>query len=94
LSVLAASYHRDNHGNRAAIDILSAEPALAESLARKAGARYVLLCWATPGDAFFWTYLSPNGLAAQLEQGKIPDWLRERTDKNAVMHVYEIKPPE
>jgi hypothetical protein len=38
LKVLAAPYHRNNHGNRAAIDILRAPPALAESLAHKSGA--------------------------------------------------------
>ncbi|WP_374544483.1 hypothetical protein [Rhodoblastus sp.] len=93
LSVVAAGYHRGEHGNRAVIDIFRAEPAQAESLARHAGAKYILLCWATPGDAYWWKYLSPSGLAAQLEEGKAPNWLRELTAKDAVMHVFEVRPP-
>jgi hypothetical protein len=93
LSVLAAGYHRASRGNRAAIDILRAEPALAESLARKAGAKYVLLCWATPADLAWWKALAPEGLAAQVAQGRVPAWLRPLSAPDAPFHAYEILPP-
>jgi hypothetical protein len=93
LSVLAAGYHRASRGNRAAIDILRAEPALAESLARKAGAKYVLLCWAAPADLAWWKALAPEGLAAQAIQGRVPAWLRPLSAPDAPVHAYEILPP-
>ncbi len=92
MSVLAAPYHRDNHGNRAALDILRSKPALAESLARKAGAQYVLLCWANAPDISAYKAMGPDGLAAQLSQGKVPRWLRPVKTEGTIFHAYEILP--
>ena len=89
LSVMAAPYHRDNHGNRAALDILFAPPDQAEKLAREAGARYVILCW-TPGSEPPWQAFSPEGLATQITQGSVPGWLRPMEIKGTPTHVYEI----
>ncbi len=93
LTVLAASYHRNNHGNRAALDILRAAPALAESLARKAGAKYLFLCYTTPADLEGLKSLSPDGLAAQVAQGKVPGWLRPLNVPATIIHAYQIMPP-
>ena len=93
LSVLAAPYHRNNHGNRAALDILRSKPALAETLARQAGAKYVLLCWANPADLAFYKAMGPDGLAAQISQGKIPGWLRVLKVEGTIFHVFEVLPP-
>jgi hypothetical protein len=89
LSVLAAPYHRNNHGNRAALDILFAPPDQAENFAREAGARYLILCW-TPGAAPPWQAFSPEGLATQITRGSVPGWLRPVEIKDTPLHVYEI----
>jgi hypothetical protein len=93
LSVLAGPYHRDNHGNRAVLDILSAPPALAEKLTRKAGARYVILCWARPGDVAILKAMGADGLGVQLSQGLVPGWLRPVKIDNTPFHVYEVAAP-
>jgi hypothetical protein len=92
LSVLAAPYHRNNLGNRAALDILRAEPPLAESLTRKAGAKYVLLCWGNAADAAALKALGPEALAAKLSQGQVPGWLRPLKIEASIFHVYAVMP--
>ncbi len=93
LSVLAAPYHRDNHGNRLALDILRGAPALAESLARKANAKYVLLCWDAPAERAALRAMGPDALAAQISDGKIPGWLRPLKVDGTIYHAFEIMPP-
>jgi hypothetical protein len=93
LSVLAAPYHRNNHGNRAALDILRSRPALAETFVRKAGAKYVLLCWANAADLASYQAMGPDGLAAQISQGRIPGWLRPIKLEGTIFHAYEVMPP-
>jgi hypothetical protein len=93
LSVLAAPYHRNNAGNRAALDILRAPPALAEDLARRASARYILLCWMKPSDGAALREMAPDGLAAELSRGSVPGWLRPLRIDATPFNVYEVMPP-
>jgi hypothetical protein len=93
VSVLGAPYHRNNHGNRAALDILRSRPAVAENLARKARAKYVLLCWGTPADVAADRAMGPDGLAAQLSQNKVPGWLRRLNVDGTIFRAYEILQP-
>ncbi|MBB4199228.1 hypothetical protein CCR94_20975 [Rhodoblastus sphagnicola] len=93
MRALAAPYHRNNAGNLAALNILRAAPPQAEILARKAGVDYVLLCWATPADAAALRALSPDGLAARVEDGEIPGWLREVSPEGAPARLYQVLPP-
>lgn len=93
LSVLAGPYHRDNHGNRAALDILRASPALAESLVHKAGAKYVLLCWAKSADEAALRGLAPDGLGAELARGNTPVWLRPLKIAGTPFHAFQVMPP-
>jgi hypothetical protein len=92
LSVMAGPYHRANHGNRGALDILFAPPPQAERLARDAGARYVILCWDRPGLAASWKARSPDGLAARIVAGAVPDWLRPVEVSAPLVHVFEVAP--
>ncbi len=92
MSALAAPYHRNNAGNLAALNILRAPPAQAEILARKAGVQYVLLCWATPADFASLRAMAADGLAAKIEQGAPPDWLREVSPKAAPVRLYQVLP--
>jgi hypothetical protein len=93
LSVLAAPYHRNNHGNRAALDILRSPPALAESLARKAGARYVMVCAGAPADSAWYRSLGADSLAASLAEGKAPSWLRPVAVTATPIRVFAVLPP-
>jgi hypothetical protein len=93
LSVSAAPYHRNNHGNRAALDILRSAPALAESLARKAGAAYVLLCWNAPADVAAYKAMGADSLAARIVAGQAPGWLRALPVTGTPLHVFTVTPP-
>lgn len=90
LSALASPYHRNNHGNRAALDILFAKPDEAETFARAAGVRYVILCWDRPDAAASWTQWGPGGLAEQIIEGAVPRWLRPIPVENTPARVFEI----
>jgi hypothetical protein len=93
LNVLAAPYHRNNHGNRAALDILREPPALAESLARKAGARYVMICAEAPADSAWYRSLGADSLAARLTADKAPSWLRPVPVAGTPIRVFAVLPP-
>lgn len=93
LTVLAAPYHRNNHGNRAALDILRSPSALAESLARKAGALYVMVCAQTAADAAWHRALGADSLAADLIEDKTPSWLRPVPVAGTSMRVFAVLPP-
>jgi hypothetical protein len=92
LNVLAAPYHRNNHGNRAALDILRNPPALAESLARKAGALYVMVCAETPADSAWYRSLGPDNLAADLAEDRPPMWLRPVPVAGTPIKVFAVLP--
>lgn len=89
-SVLGAPYHRNNHGNRVVIDGFSAEGADAERIVTSAGARYVALC---PGQvqAEALTSRNPNGLAAQLLAGRVPEWLEKVDVPSTPYLIYAVK---
>ena len=71
-SVLAGPYHRNNAGNRAAIELfLAADPADAM---RKAGVRYVVSC-AGASTVRPLIARAPEGLAARLDRGEAIPWL-------------------
>ena len=73
--VFAAPFHRNEHGNRLALDTFRAEPAAAESMVRGSGTRYIAFC---PGinDMELYRDVAPRGLGAQLDQGNVPGWLK------------------
>ena len=74
LSVVAAPYHRNIRGNRAVLQGFLASPDAAHDLIAAAGARYVILC---PGSVqtSVMAKAAPDGLAAALVAGRVPDWL-------------------
>ena len=74
--IMAAPFHRNEHGNRLALDAFRAEPAAAESMVRASGTRYIVFC---PGinDIELYRDIAPMGLAAQLDGGKVPGWLKQ-----------------
>ena len=73
--VIAAPYHRNEHGNRLALDAFRADPVAAEAIVRDSGARYIVLC-PKINDLELYHANAPAGLAATLDDGKVPAWLK------------------
>jgi hypothetical protein len=90
LSVLAAPYHRDNHGNRAMLDAFLAEPDAARAILRANHVTYVMTC---PGfnETNMLAVRAPHGFAASLIGGTIPDWLQKLPSKGPYQ-VFVMKP--
>ncbi len=90
-SVIAAPYHRNNIGNRAAYDFWLAPPAAARAIAARVQADYVLAC----PDAFGGVDLKregPGGMAEILQQGRIPDWLSPVPLADSAARLYRVLP--
>lgn len=89
-SVLAAPYHRNNHGNRALVDAMLAEPAAARKIVADSGAAYVVFCPAMP-ELEIYADASPAGLAASLLNGKAPDWLAPESLAGSPYRIYKAQ---
>jgi hypothetical protein len=94
--VLAAPYHRNNHGNLAVLRAFMAEPAAAADLLRAARVDYVALC-SDLGETATLAARAPNGLAALLLTGQTPGFLTPLTINNAEQksfyRVFKVKSP-
>ena len=73
-SVVAAPYHRNNGGNRLSVDTFLASPDEARRIARASGADYLVACPLMKRMEIM-AERAPNGLAAALIAGRVPDWL-------------------
>ena len=91
-SVLAAPYHRNNAGNRAAYDFWLSRPPAAHALAGRWGVKYVLYC----ADSFGGIDLDregPGGIAALLGAHRRPIWLQPIPLKGSRASLFRILPP-
>jgi hypothetical protein len=89
-SVLAAPYHRNNHGNRELVDAMMAAPDAARKIVVDSGASYVVFCPAMP-ELEIYAAASPEGLAATLLAGKSPDWLAPETIVGSPYRIYKVR---
>ena len=91
LRVLAAPFHRDADGMKAAIAAFRAKPNVAEVIARANGATYLAYC---PGasDIRFAERDAPQSLASQLEAGYVPAWL-SLLNLASPIKIFRILPP-
>lgn len=89
-SVLAAPYHRNNHGNRTALDAFLAEPDVAQQILRANDVTYVAIC---PGltETNALEPRAPQSLAAALIRGEPPNWLKA-LPRNGAYQVFVIQP--
>ena len=87
--IISAPFHRNEHGNRLAIDAFRADPAAAEAIVRGSGARYVVFCPAI-NDIELYKDLAPHGLAAELDAGHVPNWLQPLS-LDTPYRVFELK---
>jgi hypothetical protein len=90
-SVFAAPYHRNNHGNRLAADILLAAPDKAEALARAAGVGLVAWCPHVEAPLSSLVEAAPGGLAALLNRGAPPPWLEKKSRDGDPVLVFAVR---
>lgn len=92
-SVLAAPYHRDNHGGRIVVDAFLASPAAAERRLRDAGVDLVL--WCSGGEtASALETRAPEGLAAALAHGETPGFLTQIPLPETPVRVFALRPAQ
>ena len=89
-SALAAPYHRDNHGNRVALDAFLASPGAAQNILRANKVTYVVNCPGM-GELNALAKRAPESLAAQIIAGTPPAWLTPLPQRG-LFQVFVIKP--
>jgi hypothetical protein len=89
-SVLAAPYHRNVKGNGAMFDVFLSPPG--EALRRLAdlGVDYVAFCAGAP-ERFSYAALAPEGLAAALGRGEVPDFLAPVPLAGTPLTLYRVR---
>lgn len=74
-AVFAAPYHRNNDGNLAMLQLMTAAPSAARQMLRDHQVDYVVICTGSLEQGDF-VKLAPEGLAARLGRGENPDFLK------------------
>ena len=89
MSSVGAGYHRNNVGTMAMYRFFLSSPDRSQAIAYAWNARYVLFC---PGDFGEIDVVKayPDSLAAGLQQGKVPVWLRPVPLRGAQLQFYRI----
>ena len=88
--VLAAAYHRNNSGNRKALDALFAKPDEAQQLVLRTGADFVAICM-VQAELDHLRSFAPEGLASVLTDGHVPEWLEEVSPPKALLRLYRVR---
>jgi hypothetical protein len=88
--VLAAPYHRNNDGNRAALDALIGAPDAGEAIARRYGITYVMTCDRLT-EAMLYASKAPAGLSAALARGEVPAWLQPVPIEGSTIKVFRVR---
>jgi hypothetical protein len=93
-SVFAAPYHRNNDGNLAMMQVMLAVPPVAQQMLSDRRVDYIVMC-AGGSDQMEFGQLAPDGLAARLSRGEIPDFLEsldlDRSGKLVAWRVRQAK---
>lgn len=89
-SILAAPYHRNGEGNKAAFDILLGDDAAAQRAIAANRVDYIAICPGSP-ERVNYERAAPEGLVARLSRGTVPAWLEalpgEATEPMKVFRV-------
>jgi hypothetical protein len=88
-SVLAAPYHRNNHGNRVALDAFLAAPDVSRAIVMASGAKYVAVCPAL-GETKVLGERHPDSLAANLVLDHTPAWLTPVSAANTPYKIFSV----
>lgn len=89
-STIAASYHRNNAGNRAMYAFFLSDPARARRIAARWRVRYVLLC-PTDFAELDAARAYPRSLAVDLQAGRVPGWLQPLPLRGTAMALYRVR---
>jgi len=89
-SVVAAPYHRNNHGNGELVRAMLAPPHEARNIVESSGANYLIFCAAMP-EIQSYAAGNRNGLAAALLSGEVPDWLAPIPTPGAPFQVFKVR---
>ena len=91
-SVFAAPYHRNNDGNLVMIKSMMAAPDAAHRILREQQVDYVVLCRGSL-ELLELTDMAPDGLAARLGRGEVPDFLAPvALDPASKLTVWRVRP--
>lgn len=88
---VAGPYHRNVAGLHATIAAMIATSAEAEALVRDTGATLVAACSGNP-ETKFYAATEPDGFAATLAAGHVPDWLTPVGDTTGPVALYRLRP--
>lgn len=91
-TVVATGHHRGAKAMREVIDAFRGDAANARELTKRRSIDYLVFCpdLAEPG---LYAYYAPNGFAAQLRRGQVPDWLEPvALPAGANLRVWKVKP--
>ena len=91
LSVFAAPYHRDNDGNRFALEMLLAAPDRAVAGLAAYGVTYLMVC-PDLGESRRLAERAPSGLIAALLAGRVPPGLAPLAIAATPYRVYRVDP--
>jgi hypothetical protein len=89
-SVVAAPYHRNNHGNGELVRAMLATPTDARKIVENSGASYLIFCADMP-EVLSYAAGNRDGLAAILLRGEAPDWLTPEPAPGAPFSVFKIR---
>ena len=89
-SVLASNYHRNQAALRDQIDLFRLSPASAKSIIDRHAITYLVSC---PDEAEMKQYRqrAPNGLWAQIDAGKAPQWLAYQGTMGKGLKVWRVR---
>jgi hypothetical protein len=90
-SVLAAPYHRNNHGNKVALQTFLASPDEARAIVIASGVKYLAVC-AGLGETSVLGQRDPHDLASALTNGEIPVWLVPVSAANTPYKIFTVQP--
>ncbi|MEM9226318.1 MAG: hypothetical protein AAGA24_07350, partial [Pseudomonadota bacterium] len=93
-NVFAGPYHRNVQGIDRVTDVFMGPPDTARAKMLAIGADHVLYCQGLNETARY-ARLRPDGFAAQMESGAVPNWLAPidgLAETDGVVRLYEIKP--
>lgn len=88
-SAVAATYHRNNRGNRASYAFFLSAPERARTIADQWRVAYVALCPTSFGEIGVRKHY-PNSLAVALEAGRTPGWLEPLPLSGAPLRLYRV----
>jgi hypothetical protein len=91
-SVFAAPYHRNNDGNLSMFHVMLAAPRTAQQILSDRRVDYIVMC-AGGSEQMEFGKLAPDGLAARLGRGEIPDFLEPLAlDRSGKLVAWRVRP--